>query len=475
MPIRNGLRTALRAKGRTVLFGLLIFALTLILSLGAGLWGACAQLLRAMDGTYCSVAVAEYMGEAYPDANAADEAARAAQASLDAGALCAVPGVTLWENTDESAVWLEGYTRAQGEMPAFGSGSFALDTAKAWAAKQLKLIACNDLAAAPAFYHSGRPQIAWLDGWDESFLRSQEYGTFLNGIDLGSAGTPVGGGKMPEYPALAGGAFLRENGLQAGDTLTVSMFFSVSYYYNSRSMVNIFTPVEIPLRIVGEIAGTGRELYVPLSFWCADTWLRGEGELVPDGQRLSGVIRTEEDRSRWLYSQNDFEACRFTLRSARDLEAFRAFLAGGSYSRLGKLGKNRTTVLLWDQAFVETAGGLGRYAGFSRALMPALLATVCALGFLVSWLMIQGRRIEFAVLRGLGAPRLRVFASFFLEQALLCLPGCLAGALALTPFFPAGAVWGAAGSFLACYLAGAALSVAAVGRTKLMALLSERE
>ena len=59
-----------------------------------------------------------------------------------------------------------------------------------------------------------------------------------------------------------------------------------------------------------------------------------------------------------------------------------------------------------------------------------------------------GRRMEFAIMRGLGASQKRMFASFFLEQALLCLTGCLIGC---------------------------ALSVQAVGRTNLMALICERE
>ena len=134
-------------------------------------------------------------------------------------------------------------------------------------------------------------------------------------------------------------------------------------------------------------------------------------------------------------------------------------------------GANRTTLLLLDQSFTETVSALGRYITFSRILFPALFAMVGLLGFLISWLMVNGRRMEFAIMRGLGASRRRVFASFFLEQALLCLTGC-AGLL----FLSGGAVkWLAVLAFLLCYLIGCALSVRAVGRTNLMALLSERE
>lgn len=78
-------------------------------------------------------------------------------------------------------------------------------------------------------------------------------------------------------------------------------------------------------------------------------------------------------------------------------------------------------------------------------------------------------------MRGLGASKKRGFASFFLEQALLCLCGCVLGCIGLL-FLSGGVVkWLAVLAFLLCYLAGCALSVQAVDRTNLMALLSERE
>ena len=86
-----------------------------------------------------------------------------------------------------------------------------------------------------------------------------------------------------------------------------------------------------------------------------------------------------------------------------------------------------------------------------------------------------GRRMEFAIMRGLGASQKRMFASFFLEQALLCLTGCLIGCAGLLFLSGDSVKWLAVLAFLLCYLIGCALSVQTVGRTNLMALLSERE
>ena len=78
MIFRNGIRTTFRAKGRTALFFLLILVLTLSLTLGLGLYAYSSSALSAMDDQYMSIGLVEYMGEDYPDPNAADPDARAA-------------------------------------------------------------------------------------------------------------------------------------------------------------------------------------------------------------------------------------------------------------------------------------------------------------------------------------------------------------------------------------------------------------
>ena len=117
MPARNGILITLRAKGRTLLFTLLIFVLTVALTLGVGMWAYCAQLLTRFNETYTSIVLAEYMGEDYPDGNAADELAREALSALDDNAIAAVDGVELWERTDSTLVNLAGYKLAGRDVP----------------------------------------------------------------------------------------------------------------------------------------------------------------------------------------------------------------------------------------------------------------------------------------------------------------------------------------------------------------------
>lgn len=71
MYIRNGIRSTLRARGRTALFTVLILILTVFLALGLGIFAYCARTLSDMDKNYTSIALMEYMIENYPESNQA--------------------------------------------------------------------------------------------------------------------------------------------------------------------------------------------------------------------------------------------------------------------------------------------------------------------------------------------------------------------------------------------------------------------
>ena len=79
-------------------------------------------------------------------------------------------------------------------------------------------------------------------------------------------------------------------------------------------------------------------------------------------------------------------------------------------------------------------------------------------------------------MRGFGTKKWRVFASFFLEQAILNVAGCLAGCAALFRLYAGGtAQLLAVAAYLICYLLGTAVSVLIIGKTDLMELLTVRE
>ena len=314
--------------------------------------------------------------------------------------------------------------------------------------------------------NSQPPSVTWLDGWDESFLSDRTWQPFYHALRPGAGG--LYGDEAQTYPCIVGADYAAQRDFTPGDMFLVWLSWSTM----NRTMESAVT-----LRIVGTVNQTGmaEDIYVPFGFWGDPAWMDGEEDVLTPGERPDLRFTDRVQMEKYFYGTTNYGTCTFTLRSAYDLEPFRQYLAQQGFSQVRTAGANRTTLLLLDQSFTETVSALGRYITFSRILFPALFAMVGLLGFLISWLMVNGRRMEFAIMRGLGASRKRVFASFFLEQALLCLIGCVLGCGGLL-FLSGGAVkWLAVLAFLLCYLIGCALSVRAVGRTNLMALLSERE
>lgn len=375
---------------------------------------------------------------------------------------------TLWKSgmlSDLSASLGWHYWSAD-EIPRFAENSFGQERRQAWIASQPQVVALNSLTAAPAYMNSQPPAVTWLDGWDESFLSDRTWQPFYHALRPGTGG--LYGDKAQTYPCIVGADYAVQRDLAPGDTFSVWLSWSTM----NRTMESVVT-----LRIVGTVNQTGmaEDIYVPFGFWGDPAWLDGQEDVLASGERPDFLFTDRVQMEKYFYGTTNYGTCAFTLRSAYDLEPFRQYLAQQGFSQVRAAGANRTTLLLLDQSFTETVSALGRYITFSRILFPALFAMVGLLGFLISWLMVNGRRMEFAIMRGLGASRRRVFASFFLEQALLCLTGCVIGCGGLL-FLSGGAVkWLAVLAFLLCYLIGCALSVRAVGRTNLMALLSERE
>ena len=271
-----------------------------------------------------------------------------------------------------------------------------------------KLSAANSLSAAAEFYYTDRPQVRWLEGWNESYLSDDGYPSVIEAIYTCRYESKY---QPPDctYPVIAGSRFLENNSLNLGDVLTLKL-------YMDNNEILVEWPVSF--RVVGSFisAGAKDNVYAPLSVWCSSEWLYGQGDKEMPVRDL-GRIQDTDSLKRSLYFRIRFETCRFTLSSAYQLEDLRSWLAEQQYSQAGVTNRNRTTVLLRDQNFVETAGGLNRYISFGSILFPVLFLVVGLMGFIISWLMLNSRRMELAIMRGLGASSWRAFASFFLEQA----------------------------------------------------------
>lgn len=347
------------------------------------------------------------------------------------------------------------------DIPAFGEGTFAQERRDAWIDAQSQLVFANNLKGAKEYYFT-EPVIQWVDGWNETFLPDASYPSIfgaLMGIEKGRTLEP--------YPAVVGDVFMEEHGLTPGCEFSCMM----------RGSRLLGSEISIPLRIVGVYNQTGSRahIYLPLAGYIPPDVLFGE---MPEGDSYAFRYGnfTEPNYRAFIYDHYMLESCRFTLTSAAHLDETRQALSDAGFGWPGQLGANRTTVILRDASFVKLTENLGRYLSMGKMMLGLIFAVVALLGFIISWLLISGRKREFAVMRGFGVKKGKLFLSFFWEQALLCLVGCAVGCIAMIWLQAGGALqWLVLGGYVICYLAGCAISVKLIGKMNLMELLSTRE
>ena len=330
------------------------------------------------------------------------------------------------------------------DEPSFTSGSFGQAHRQEWIAVQPELVALNSLSAAKEFYYTD-PVIIWLDGWDERALVDSDFTPIRNRSEMKAEEKLI--------PAVCSDTFLIEHDLVLGDTF--ACFAQVERYRGLD---------EIPLKllVIGSYVQQGGKAhtYVPLA--CH----------VP----LPLLNVDEDPGNAHEWDRFTFRTCRFRLSSARELNSVRQLLYDEGFSSVGHVSNIRTTILLRDAAFLRLTENMGRNITMGKVMCTVISLLIVLLGFIISWLMIFSRRREFALMRGFGVQKQRIFTSFFLEQAILSLMGCLAGCTILFRLYAGGLAQPlAAACYLICYLLGAAISIKMIGKTDLMQLLTIRE
>jgi len=117
MIFRNSILSILRSKGKTTLFTLFIFTLTLALALGVCVWASVAQFLSDCDDFYTTIGLVEYMGTGYPDDTAYDSAMAEALESFDTGMIEGDEAALSWEEPARSLGYIEGFWRTDSYIP----------------------------------------------------------------------------------------------------------------------------------------------------------------------------------------------------------------------------------------------------------------------------------------------------------------------------------------------------------------------
>jgi ABC-type lipoprotein release transport system permease subunit len=308
----------------------------------------------------------------------------------------------------------------------------------------------NSIRSAPDFYYADTVSLEFLDGFDESVL-----------------GQPYEEG-MPYY-CIVSTALMQEQGIALGDTVRVAVD-------HVRTVPEYDKPIflQMDLVVVGSYERQGREdtLYIPLSLYLETKLIWQDGVTGNPPSSLPF-----DERQLYRFQNTSLYSASFSLPDSRALSAFKDFLEEQGYSQVHKVSSVREFIVLNDASFNNAVAGIKQQIRYINILYPCLYVLAGIIAFVVSYLLVVSRKAEFATMRGLGAPRLRSFLSFFLEQSILLLVGAGLGLAAWQLLWgtPGGLhLWLVAG-FAACYFIGSAVSILIMNRAGVLAILSDKE
>lgn len=281
-----------------------------------------------------------------------------------------------------------------------------------------------------------KEDITWLDGVDADILETTEKVCMLDT------------------------ALMEEKGLHLGDNVMLTIFY---YRY----------------------ALEGSEIFIE--------------PLITDTYRIVGSMQIGEYMGNWVppevilpldymretyHSQDiDFyaDSGSFVVKNPFQLNALKAQMHDEvKFLSVITRAKPRTdgnALTIMDEAFIRSAETLSKNLALLRGMLPFLVMIVIFIGYLCSYLSLQSRREEYALLRSLGAGRGRSFFLLFGETALVEAAACLLGSFLAAVFLrtAVGVLALSGAMFFLAFLAGAAMAILALHRLSVMEMLCKRD
>lgn len=136
-----------------------------------------------------------------------------------------------------------------------------------------------------------------------------------------------------------------------------------------------------------------------------------------------------------------------------------------------------TSVVTYDESFIKTEKQLRENINLMEIFAPLVFLVVAFIGFLASYLLMQSRKNEFAIMRSLGKSKKGVFAAAFLESLLLSVMGGIIGSVAgfyildISIF----TILLILSIFIVLYLMGTIVALILIGRFSVMEILAKAD
>lgn len=308
--------------------------------------------------------------------------------------------------------------------------------------KMPKLAYADDIRYTPDFFNSQSYEVEFLSGYGYDSLRQRE--------NIG----------------IIPSKFASKNEIDLGDTVRITAWADYGGEYAVCSVIDFL--------VIGIYNQTWQTdiIYMPwIMSYDHNYFVDFEFPVDPD----------EEVDYFWDTVWNEIlprtvRAATFTLKNTDNLNSFREYLDEQGYSEAGKIKANRRAIVIQDKKLEETIKTLDNYIKLMEILIPIMLILFGIIGFMVSYLLIRHRLNELAIMRSMGAGKVHVFLSFFIEQLILFFIG-------LIPVLIFGVIFqeyfiyykASLGYFIISYLAGTGLALLYLGKADLLDILFTKE
>lgn len=202
---------------------------------------------------------------------------------------------------------------------------------------------------------------------------------------------------------LVSTTFLKNNGLKAGDKISLSVYYFALDVMMGRLTEQFLTQMEF------EIAGSydmDEDIHIPLPH--AKEMFRQTGTAY---HASSLGFRVREPKL-----LNDFK------KEMKEL-GLQTIQSGEKETWQG------TALGVEDATFMEASIKLENNKTLLQSFLPVIFLVLLVAEYLVSWLLLQSRRQEFAIMRALGKSRRACSQNLLAEQMVLILGGMIAGGI----------------------------------------------
>jgi hypothetical protein len=256
--------------------------------------------------------------------------------------------------------------------------------------KQISIMGVNDIQAVPGL-DQRKIELADSVGLD-----------FLHGSDA---------------LCLADDMFMQKNKLSVGDTVELALY---SIVYDSGPVFTFKSLGTASLRIVGEMTTLAYMNTAPMDIVCPINWAK----------------------ERFIKAGADYylDSANFTVLDPLNLDTFKAAMKDSfmlPVNPLADMSVWGNALSVRDETFIATAGRLKNSLAVLYTFAPVIFFVIALVGYALSYLLMQSRRADIAIMRSLGTSRAACVAAMFIEYAVLGLAGSLLGmalSAALTGF-----------------------------------------